>query len=152
MNPTEPSTRETNRHALIRPVFAERYRELGEGVVCDLQTGLYWLRKPLGRVYQWAEALQAAEAFNRAGGAAGYQDWRLPHRGPLKTLLDRPQRPSAFPGARAGRYWTASPQDQPRYAWFVDFDTGQTGPLSKQARLQVRLMRNGRLEPALSDA
>ncbi|NJM13922.1 MAG: DUF1566 domain-containing protein, partial [Synechococcaceae cyanobacterium SM1_2_3] len=76
------------------------------------------------------------------------QDWRLPHRGPLKMLLDRPQRPSAFPGVRAGRYWTASPQGQPRYAWFVDFDTGQTGYLSKQ----VRLMRNGRLEPALSDA
>ncbi len=48
MNPTEPSTGETDHPALIRPVFAERYRELGEGVVCDLQTGLYWLVKPLG--------------------------------------------------------------------------------------------------------
>lgn len=100
----------------------------------------------------WAEALQAAEAFNRAGGAAGYQDWRLPHRGPLKTLLDRPQRPSAFPGVRAGRYWTASPQDQPRSAWFVDFDTGRAGSLSKETGSSPPEAQRRDLEPALSDA
>ena len=75
MNSTEPSTGETAHPALIRPVFAEHYRELGEGVVCDLQTGLHWLVKPLGCErepvrYTWAEAVQAAETFNRAGVAA----------------------------------------------------------------------------------
>lgn len=101
-------------------------------------------------VYTWAEALQAAEAFNRAGGGAGYQDWRLPNRGELKTLLNRRQHPAAFPGASAGRFWTSWPHRQPRYAWYVDFDTGQTGYLSKDARLQVRLVRGGGHEPALS--
>ncbi|NJL72672.1 MAG: DUF1566 domain-containing protein [Candidatus Competibacteraceae bacterium] len=84
-------------------------------------------------VYTWAEALQATEAFNRTGGCAGYQDWRLPHRGELKTLLNRPQHPAAFPGASAGRFWTAWPHRYPRYAWFVDF--GVRGPVERKTGL-----------------
>ncbi|CDH45959.1 MAG: DUF1566 domain-containing protein [Candidatus Competibacteraceae bacterium] len=102
--------------------------------------------------YTWEEALQAAAAFNRAGGGAGYQDWRLPNRGELKTLLNRRQHPAAFSGASAGRFWTSWPHRYPRYAWYVDFDTGHTGYLSKDARLQVRLVRGGGHEPALSIA
>ncbi len=93
--------------------------------------------------YTWEEALQAAAAFNRAGGRAGYRDWRLPNRGELKTLLDRQHHPSAFPGGIAGRFWSSWPHRHPRYAWYVDFDAGQTGYLSKEAPLQVRLVRGG---------
>ena len=49
--------------------------------------------------------------------------------------------PSAFPGGIAGRFWTSWPHRHPRYAWYVDCDAGQTGYLSKDARLQVRLVR-----------
>ena len=101
-----------------------------------------WLRRLIGRDvadpattrqagYTWEEALQAAEAFNQAGGCGGYQDWRLPNRGELKTLRDRPHHPAAFPVAIKGWYWTSWPHRNPRYAWFVDFDTGQTGYLSQ---------------------
>ena len=93
--------------------------------------------------YTWEEALQTAEAFNRAGGCAGHRDWRLPNRGELKTLLNRPQHPAAFPVANTGRFWSSWPHRRPRYAWYVDFDAGQTGYLSKDARLQVRLVRGG---------
>ena len=114
-----------------------------------------WLRRLIGHGmidsaaasqtsgYTWEEALQAAEAFNRAGGRAGYRDWRLPNRGELKTLLNRPQHPAAFPGGIAGRFWSSWPHRHPRYAWYVDFDAGQTGYLSKDAPLQVRLVRGG---------
>ena len=93
--------------------------------------------------YTWEEALQAAEAFNQAGGFAGHRDWRLPNRGELKTLLNRPQHPAAFPVANTGRFWISWPHRHRRYAWYVDFDAGQTGYLSKDARLQVRLVRGG---------
>ena len=92
-------------------------------------------------LYSWAEAMQAADEFNRAGGQSGYRDWRLPNRGELKTLLNRPQHPAAFPETITGRFWTSWPHRNPRYAWYVDFDMVQTGYLSKQARLQVRLVR-----------
>ena len=94
-------------------------------------------------VYTWEGALQAAEAFNQAGGFAGHRDWRLPNRGELKTLLNRPQHPAAFPVANTGRFWSSWPHCNPRYAWYVDFGAGQTGYLSKDARLQVRLVRGG---------
>jgi len=96
--------------------------------------------EPAG-LYPWEEAWRAVEAFNQAGGCGGYQDGRWPNRGELKTLLDRPRHRAAFPVAIKGRYWTCWPHRNPRYAWFVDFDTGQTGYLSKDARLQVRLVR-----------
>lgn len=120
-----------------------------------------WLRRLLSRVsdrrrptegigvYTWDEAWQAVEAFNRSGGHAGYQDWRLPTRGELKRLLDPaagwPRQSGTMPDAPAGRFWSSHPYAaNPRYAWCVEAATGRAGYLSRSAPLHVWLVRNGR--------
>lgn len=131
-----------------------------DGAFFDRRTGLCW-RRGLGAViageqptggdglaglYTWDEARQAVEAFNRAGGQAGYQDWRLPTRGELKRLLEPangwspPLRRAIGP---AGRFWSARAYaGHSRYAWCVDV-TGRASYLSRRARLQVWLVRSG---------
>jgi hypothetical protein len=99
--------------------------------------------------YTWDEAVQAADAFNRSGGHAGYQDWRLPTRGELKRLLD-PADGWISPSGRvwntpAGRFWSSqSYAANPRYAWCVEATTGRAGYLGRSAPLHVWLVRSGR--------
>ena len=82
---------------------------------------------------------------------AGYSDWRLPTPEELEGLLDSsvpvpgPRIPrSAFPGAKAGRYWTgtAYAPDSSK-AWAVDFAVGESGPQDKAQRLYFRAVRGG---------
>ncbi|MDS4031233.1 MAG: DUF1566 domain-containing protein [Candidatus Contendobacter sp.] len=80
-------------------LLADRYRDNGDGTVTDVQTGLQWMRCPLGQTwrggtcigkdkqYAWQAALDAAEALNRQGGYAGYRDWRVPAIEELRTLV-----------------------------------------------------------------
>ncbi|MCC8993293.1 MAG: hypothetical protein LM550_06315 [Candidatus Contendobacter sp.] len=42
-------------------------------------------------------------------------------------MLNRPQHPAAFPVANTGRFWSSWLHRHRRYAWYVDFDAGQTG-------------------------
>ena len=80
-------------------LLADRYRDHGDGTVTDVQTGLQWMRCSLGQTWQggtctgeagkytWQAAMDASEAFNRQGGAVGYNDWRMPTKEELKTLI-----------------------------------------------------------------
>ncbi len=84
-------------------LFAGRYRNLGDGTVMDVQTGLQWMRCSLGQAWDglWFKstcaqdpqqftfqyALSATTALNEQGGYAGYQDWRIPSIEELKGLV-----------------------------------------------------------------
>ncbi len=82
-----------------RPLIGGRYQDNGDGTVTDMQTGLQWMRCSLGQTWQgetcvgqakqelWQAALATANAFNRQGGYADYQDWRVPKKEELQTLI-----------------------------------------------------------------
>ena len=80
-------------------LIADRYRDNGDGTVTDVNTGLQWMRCSLGqtwqdatcsgeaKAYSWQFALKVAEELNHQDGYAGYQDWRVPTKEELQTLV-----------------------------------------------------------------
>lgn len=134
-----------------------------DGTVTHNITGLMWMRCLLGQtwtgttcsgnaqVYNWAAALYAAEAFS----FADYNDWRLPNKNELASLVERAcYKPAinttAFPNAYAeGKVsspnWSSS--ENPNFshtAWYVLFDSGTVGVSSYMAgEFFVRLVRGG---------
>ena len=55
----------------------------GDGTVTDTNTGLMWQQVTKGEM-DWEEALTSCEGDT----FAGYDDWRLPNRNELQSLLD----------------------------------------------------------------
>lgn len=99
-------------------------------IVTDLLTGLTWTASADAGGYPmtWGEALAYVRAMNR-DSMHGYEDWRLPNRRELRSLLSyqtrRPALPADHPfsGVFLGWYWTStSAAVDPRYAWYVHLD------------------------------
>ncbi|MEM9181856.1 MAG: DUF1566 domain-containing protein [Pseudomonadota bacterium] len=134
------------------------FLETADGTVLHVPSELVWQRCALGQTWNGAscdgtpqllsfgEALQAAASHEQANA----QDWRLPNRNELGSIVeDRCELPAldsnVFPDAPAGEHWSSSPytggSDE---AWAVDFDDGRVAPASIQTFLPVRLVREGR--------
>ncbi|MEE4362647.1 MAG: DUF1566 domain-containing protein [Desulfotignum sp.] len=96
-------------------------------VVIDAYTGLMWTRNA-GLVefpMTWEEALDQVDTCN-ASGLFGYQDWKLPNRRELFSLMSHeminPSLPEGHPFTNVftGYYWTASSCARlPDQAWYV---------------------------------
>ena len=114
-----------------------------DGTVTHKRTGLVWMRCSLGQTWDgksctgeakklvWKEALQAAAAFNAAGGHAGHKDWRLPNIKELDSIVEtqcmEPSiNSSIFPNTPSARYWssTLSTTSDKDYAWYIRFNSG----------------------------
>jgi len=110
--------------APVRPTGTARYAVAGP-LVLDRRTGLTWQRNAPDAAPSWAAAKAACEGLTVDG-----KTFRLPTLEELKTLVDE-RLPSptldreAFPGARAGWVFTATPlEGSQRFVWVVDFDHG----------------------------
>jgi hypothetical protein len=55
----------------------------GDEILIDHTTGLTWLRHPAPELLTWSEAIDHADELE----AAGYDDWRLPHKRELVGIL-----------------------------------------------------------------
>jgi len=115
-----------------RPWPQPRFSVAGDRVT-DLLTGLQWPRKanyadfPL----QWNEALAFIVAMNEQK-ALGFDDWRLPNRRELRSLISMQTRKPALPEGHPftdvfpGWYWTStSAAIAPDHAWYVSLDGGR---------------------------
>lgn len=142
-------------------LLAGRYRDNGDGTVTDVITGLQWMRFSLGqewiggvckgeaKKYPWQAALDAAKALNLKGGYAGRQDWRVPSKEELLSLVycssgqpkiwndtGRPcegdyEKPTivqqAFPNTPSSYFWSGSPSSvSSDNGWYVHFSNGYT--------------------------
>lgn len=80
----------------------------GEDVVRDELTCLEWQKAPPSTTYVWQDAIDYCEALD----LGGHDDWRLPTRIELTSIVDFTKGPaldpSAFPGAAGGFHKTAS--------------------------------------------
>ncbi len=100
-----------------------------DGTVTDLETGLMWQQDTAPGTYTWGQALSYCENLT----LGGYDDWRLPNRNELQSIIDYSRRtPSidAVFNAESTYYWTSTtyiPYDNVLlpYAWVVSFDDGQ---------------------------
>ncbi|MEA3274087.1 MAG: DUF1566 domain-containing protein [Pseudomonadota bacterium] len=99
-------------------------------LVQDRLTGLFWTRDanipelPM----TWAEAFAYVAHMNRTH-ALGYDDWRLPNRRELRSLVShqtsRPALPTGHPFTNIfpGWYWTSTTAAiSPAHAWYVHME------------------------------
>jgi len=108
-------------------------REIRGELVLDLATGLTWTRHAnlLGFPATWTEALEAVRRMN-SEKALGHDDWRMPNRRELRSLICHGARKPALPkghpfdGVFLGWYWTCTTSAMaPAYAWYVHLEGGR---------------------------
>jgi hypothetical protein len=129
-------------------------------LVVDTKTGLMWMRCPLGYTWDtntctrdekktaeftWPDAVAAAGNHT---SFAGYQDWRLPNRKELASIVegacfDPAINLSIFPSTEAKGYWSSTPNNfNPDFAWAVNFINGDHVSTSRTNLFGVRLVRS----------
>lgn len=111
----------------------------------DAVTGLDWQTVPFPDRMSWAEAKAAAEAL-RLGG---HDDWRLPTRAELLTLVDDTRHSpaidtEAFPSTPLYWFWTATPyaESPHRCAWIVNFGIGSVSVGNHNYHHYLRAVRS----------
>ncbi len=124
------------------PVLADN----GE-TVTDIKTGLMWF-KASQRADDWESAIKYCETLS----AAGHDDWRLPNRNELQSLIDYSKSKPAidkvlFPDTNSASYWSSTTQAfLTTNAWLVDFTSGNVHYHDKSNdfyRYYVRAVRGG---------
>lgn len=136
---------------------ASDFEAQADGTLLHRPTRRVWQRCALGQTWDgatctgaptrlnWSAALAAAEDHAQAG----FDDWRLPNRNELASIIeDRCFVPAlnaaAFPDAPNDVYWTGSPVTATvEEAWRVDFADGLIEPASTGTLHAVRLVRGG---------
>jgi len=152
------------------------YTDNGDGTVTDNQTGLTWEKKSddgsihdKDNAYTWSDAFSVFIAGLNTANFAGHNDWRLPNRFELETLLDLEEtnppvdltffsnncgaNSSGNPGCLVTNcsctaplgYWSSTTVlPTPRFAWNVFFYLGGVNFDDKSSTMNpVRAVRGG---------
>jgi len=131
----------------------------GEPIVRDTDTGLTWQGCAAGMsgddcATGGASSMtwQAALAYCADLDWGGFDDWRLPDRNELQSIVDYESYSpaideAAFPGTPSSRFWSSSSNaDDSSSAWTVYFDYGSVNNAVKSHPAQARCVR-GRVGP-----
>jgi hypothetical protein len=116
----------------------------GDGTVTDTKTGLMWQQGEAGAM-TWTDALTYCENLQ----LASHDDWRLPNRNELESLIDYSTydpaiNTVAFPGAVSADYWSSTTNaNNTVTAWLVYFGNGGVGYSNESHSLNVRAVRGG---------
>ncbi len=119
--------------------------EINADAVTDFLTGLMWPRNAgmEGFPLSFSEASHAVAEMN-AAGTFGFDNWHLPERSELFSLISHarmnPALPEGYPFQNVfpGYYWTATPCARfPRQAWYVHMGGGRVFKGMKQGYYMV---------------
>jgi hypothetical protein len=137
---------------------ADDFRVQSDGTVLHRPTRLVWQRCAIGQNWtgstcsgsaqksSWEQALITA----RDHVQAGHDDWRVPNRNELASIIEtRCHSPAingeVFPLSPVDGFWTSSPvSGQIGQAWVVLFADGDVQPAPISGLYAVRLVRAGR--------
>ena len=104
----------------------------GDGLVTDGLTGLMWQYSAVSS-QSWQQGLAYCESLTYAG----FDDWRLPKKKTLMSLMDYGHNNpiSDFPQMPRERFWTSAPYlgNQASWSWYVSFD-GAAGGMNRNSR------------------
>ena len=112
----------------------------------DPKTGLMWPAQDVSTSsMNFEEAKRACSNFR----CAGFDDWRLPTRAELETLLDLSRHnPAADPelALKSEYYWSSTPvaSSPGGYAWGVSFSLGHVYWANQYSTAFVRAVRGPR--------
>jgi hypothetical protein len=124
---------------------APSYDTSSPDVVVDEVTHLVWQRNLDGQTRGWTEA----QAYCACLELAGHDDWRLPTRLELVSIVDFTKDSPAidqavFPATPSKWFWTSSVlASDPTFAWYIYFETGFTNFIEKDASYHARCVRGG---------
>jgi len=127
-----------------------------DGTISDTETGLMW-RQAETRLMNWQEALAYCENLVLPA-VGGYDDWRLPDRYELQSLVDYSSDYTCldqtfFPWVMLSQYWTSTTYTLvPSFAWIVYFGNGLVYYNDKSYySFYVRPVRAGQSGPVTLD-
>ncbi len=137
---TGQSRNDQNAQAQTAPLS---YRDNGDQTVTDLNSGLTWMKSDDGAPRAWQDAVAYCDGLV----FAGQDDWRLPARFELDSIVDYGR---SFPAidpvfaCQASFYWSAAPYaGDPMYAWGIYGNDGGDHWLDKGNKYYVRCVRGG---------
>ncbi|MEI6218161.1 MAG: DUF1566 domain-containing protein, partial [bacterium] len=130
-----------------------RFSDNGDKTVTDNLTGLNWTRdgNPAAVAYTWQQALNYINTLN-SENYLGNNDWRLPNRNELESLVNKGQSNSAaylngqgFSNVQAKYYWSSSTYAGGivNNAWGVGMDSGYVNYELKDKSFYVWPVRTG---------
>ena len=128
--------------AFTMPLFAafiSTPTENNDVIVTDTATGLIW-QKTYVSGKKWQQALDYCENLTYAG----YDDWRLPDKNELASLVNYAKYfpASDFPDMPKESFWSSSTSVlNHEYAWRVDFSHGSVFINNKSDTYYVRCVR-----------
>lgn len=125
-----------------RDGFSPDLKARGDGTVIDRATGLMWQRATV-EADRWDSAISYCETLV----LANHDDWRLPNRNELQSLVDYAKTDpsideSAFPDTLASYYWTSTTYAPgPSRSWVVSFHSGYVHFSNKSMAHPFRAVR-----------
>lgn len=133
--------------SIVSPtLIAAEFVDIKDGTIKDKNTGLFWQKGEQDKL-RWEKAKQFCSKLR----LAGKQDWRLPSKQELMTLVERNMfNPSIdrkfFPQAQADNYWSSSlgTVSVGSAAWMINFGYGEARYLNKYNESLVRCVRSNR--------
>lgn len=130
------------------------FKDLGDGSVQQLKSGLIWQRCALGQSWNGSSCSGNVASFTweqakqQQNSLGSYTDWRLPTANELATLVDYSTANPAinrelFPGTPTSGFWSSSPYAlNTDNAWIVYLSSGFVGYGQKGGATVVRLVRD----------
>lgn len=130
--------------AMINNAIAKNFTDNGDGTVTDNETNLVW-QQGEGEVMNWKAAIIHCEGLS----LVGMNDWRLPNKRELFSLVDGSRfNPSIdityFPNVYSENYCSSTTRSSnTSYGWCVSFLDGGVHINSKTSNSYVRCVRGG---------